>query len=355
MNEMEISCNHRLEMDRARQKRWYDLHKADVSTKRKAKRAELKKSSEPESIPVVKPAKKGVFTEEVVVGLLNELDINHDTKKKYIEDVKALFRITECNNFVTCLNNFTQIKHYIENAKQKRDPTKPYSINSKKGFIQAIPYVIDKLHIPVKKGVHSKYVDLLETYKIMSGEHTKNKQDNPEFDVLPYSEYLGKIKTAFGEDSKQYLVAKLYDECMMRDNFGDLTIVGYVKEMTDNNQNYIVAPKTGLMRMYIQQYKTDAKYGVIQVKLSKCLSKMILKYTNGAKGALFPESKNGLSSFVGTMNRKVGIKGSINTLRQMKISEELRDANLTADEKQKLAKSCGHSHMAQLKYVRQLI
>jgi len=342
-------------MDRDRQKRWYDLHKGDISTKRKAERAELKKANEPEPEPepIVKPTKKNAFTEEVVIQLLNKLDINNDTKKKYIEDVKTLFRVTSCTNLVTCLNNFKKIKEFIETAMQKRDPTKPYSLNSKKGFIQAIPYIIDKLQIPVKKGVHSKYVDLLETYKIMSGEQTKNKQENPEFDVLPYSEYLAKIKTTFGEDSKQYLVAKLYDECTMRDNFSELIIVGSVKEMTDDKQNYIVNPKTGVMRIYIQQYKTDKKYGVIQVKLSKCLTKLIRTYTNGENGRLFKES-TGLSSFVSQMNKKVQVKGSINTLRQMKISEELAASDLSAEEKQALAKSCGHSHMAQLKYVRKL-
>jgi len=58
-----------------------------------------------------------------------------------------------------------------------------------------------------------------------------------------------------------------------------------------------------------------------------------------------------LSGFIGRMNKAIGIAGSINTLRHMKVSELLNGVNDTT-ERIKLAKAMGHSPITQLKYLR---
>ena len=57
---------------------------------------------------------------------------------------------------------------------------------------------------------------------------------------MPMNEW----KKLVGEQSKQYLIALLYDQVPCRDNLGNLKIVDNMKETTANlKKNYIVIPR----------------------------------------------------------------------------------------------------------------
>ena len=64
-----------------------------------------------------------------------------------------------------------------------------------------------------------------------------------------------------------------------------------------------------------------------------------------------------LSTFIGSMNRKVGIpKGqqAVNYLRHSKKTEIFMNPNLTAEEKLKAAKAFAHSPVTSLAYIRKV-
>ena len=67
------------------------------------------------------------------------------------------------------------------------------------------------------------------------------------------------------------------------------------------------------------------------------------------------ETKSGLhSQFIGKMNRKIGIVGSINYIRHCVISSELGNLDISPEERLALAKKCFHSPITSLNYQRSL-
>jgi hypothetical protein len=55
-------------------------------------------------------------------------------------------------------------------------------------------------------------------------QNTKKKEEKEEM-VIPFTEYLQKILDFFGKDSKEYLIASLYNELTARDDFGAMKIM----------------------------------------------------------------------------------------------------------------------------------
>ena len=92
---------------------------------------------------------KHIINFEYIKTKLDSLEIAPGTRKKYLDDAKTLLRITGCTNLTICLKRSDDIISEIENAKQMKDPSKAYSINTKKGLFQTIVYLIDKLEIPL--------------------------------------------------------------------------------------------------------------------------------------------------------------------------------------------------------------
>lgn len=383
---------HYLELARNRQKKYYDAHKDTVKQKKKDDRKELKELRErfaglgvnapvcddcaednvparrgrqannaaapvppPAPAPAPRGAKPKFDQESVIQALKDATDFKSEaTRKNYISNMKSIFRITNCPTLQKCLANFDKIKKSIEEGVQVNG--KLYSLNSKKGFFQAIVYVIDHLHIPVDDAVKEKYRVLMQVYVGNSKIQTDNRKTDPQYAVMPFSTYMDKIKSEFGEKSKQFLIASLYNEVTVRDDF-NLEIVGSERDIKTGTQNYLVVPrlvKTNCT-VVIQSYKTDKKYGVIKVKTTTALSKQIRewmqdnKLTDGNK--LFPNKT--LSDFVSTMNKSIGaMTGGINYIRQSKITEVLSKQVMTDEDKILFARRMGHSPLAQLKYVR---
>ena len=172
---------HTRNLARIRQKKYYDAHKAEISIKKKQEWKTLVEEAtlqgmqfqtppiefvgnendmvadadDGEDIVIVvkkKSAKgnvKHIINFEYIKTKLDSLEIAPGTRKKYLDDAKTLLRITGCTNLTICLKRSDDIISEIENAKQMKDPSKAYSINTKKGLFQTIVYLIDKLEIPL--------------------------------------------------------------------------------------------------------------------------------------------------------------------------------------------------------------
>ena len=235
---------------------------------------------------------------------------------------------------------------------------KSTNLSTKKGFIQSIVYIIDALKVPLSPHLRQQHIDYFSELKILSNDEVNERKADPEYDVIPYNEYLRRIRITFGNDSKEYLMSMLYNEVTARDNFGELFIANTPQQISPN-KNYLLVPRKGLLTIILQKYKTSKRYGKVVVPLSNELLQLFRNYLGDnvvAGQRVFPEYNNGLTDFIGKMNRKIGIpSGSINYIRQSKISEIMSIIHrISPAEKVKLANNMLHSPVAQLKYVRGL-
>lgn len=372
------------EQNRLRQMVYYEKHKQDILDKKKQERTELKilaGRAKPIEKPIIQPekvyeqpivyeevvepvvpvikekvkgkAKKEVYSYERVSELLSQIpDITPGSLKKYKSDIKTLMEVIECNNLVKCLSKPKKVLELISNAKYVTKPTEDYSINSKKGFVQSIIYVIDQLNIPLKKSVLDEYRKYLELYKLKSSDERNEIQKN--ITKMNYNDYLKLLSDKFGQESKEYLIGQIYNELPARDNLNNLKIVSTENGLNDKD-NYLVVPRSGNCIFIINEYKTKNK-GQIKVKTTPLMSNLIKNYIkkNEITDILFGKGK--LSQFVIKMNTLVGIQGKnngINYLRHMKTSS-VYNSNATDMEKVELAQKMGHSVGTQKTYVHKI-
>ena len=215
---------------------------------------------------------------DVVKQKLTNLDISNATKKKYIDDSKTLMRLTNCDNLLDCLKDHKKIIKLIENGKQIRDPSKDYSLNTKKGLFQTIVYLIDNLKISLNTATIKIYKDIFEQYKIRSSDLTDERIISSNNAVIGYKDYMNKIKNKFGVDSKEYLLAKLYNELTVRDNYQNLIIKQNATNLSNDN-NYIIVNKNK-SKIILNNYKTQKKYKQIIHEVSVELDKLIKNFIN---------------------------------------------------------------------------
>lgn len=374
------------EQARLRAKKFYDANKEKISLQKKEKWAMImavapaKKSNivktqivEPEILPIDEPF---VFVEEekeptmkmkvkngkliipinfdLAVKKINDLTKDDSSKKIIIDGLKTLLRITNFNDLRDTLKNTKKVISEIENSTYKNDPNKPYDINSKKLLFQNVLTIITDLKIDLKPSTIEKYKSKLEEYKVLSYDKTEKKQSSSD-NVIDYKELMKKILHKFGVKSKQYLIARLYDEFTCRDNYGDLEIIENMINIKPN-KNYILIPQKRIT-LILQDFKTKNAYKAVHHKVSDSLDTLIRSYItqNNLSYGDTLLGKTLLSKFIGNMLRDIGIEkgeGSINYLRHSKISTEYPDAS--AEDKIKLSKLCQHSGATQRAYVRKL-
>jgi hypothetical protein len=276
---------------------------------------------------------------------LKEMNLATATYNKYKDDLKRFVSITGCQDISKCLKKSNQIIKEINNSKKKNGET--YSNNTIKGIYQSILFIIDNLKLDVNK---DPYLHEFEIRKIQSTDDNKDRIENEV--VLPFKEYLTKVKDTFGENSKMYLIASLYDELTVRDDF-QLKLISNQKDASDDKINYLVIPRTGNYRIIINTYKTEQKYGVIDHACSKRITGMIKKYIdgNGIKNGDYLFGNKALTQFVSFNNPKIAIQGGINYFRHMKITDELKSIK-SPEERKALADKMRHSPNTQLAYLR---
>ena len=152
--------------NRARAKRYYENNQAKIATKRKVACEECKECKldakkcedcKPEEKQKKKDNSKTVLSQEESVSQLKDIIEKDSSKTTYENNVKTLARILNCSDFNKCLKNAKSVIYKIETARKIKDPTKLYSINSKKGIYQAIVFMIDNLGIKISKNARDQY------------------------------------------------------------------------------------------------------------------------------------------------------------------------------------------------------
>jgi len=346
------------EQNRIRAKRYYDNKKSIISERRKASRDECKTCKEEvKNRPVVKPKKdnsKAILTRDESTTQLKESITSDSSKRFYENTLKTLEDILDCTDFNKCLKNAKTVIYKIESAHQKKDPTKLYSINTKKGLYQAILKLVDTLGIKISKNARDAYVNKFELTAVTSHEQTKANIANIE--NIDFNEYIKKVKDKFGEISKEFLVVSLYELSGFRDNL-QLLIIPKETEMSKKvtDVNYIVVPqtKTSNLKIILNSYKTSGKYGQDIITIPRDLSKLIRSYIDNNELSysdyLFGKAK--LSGFIKKFNDKMGLNISINKLRQMRVSNVLNN-NPSDEQRLKLSKEMKHKPITSENYKR---
>jgi hypothetical protein len=268
------------------------------------------------------------------------------------------------------VNNFDEMKLRLDNARQIKNPLLKYSPESTKVITQSILWAIMNLPIPVNPEIFAKYENLVRIMTVKSIEHKESQKNNIENSVLSYQLYMDKIKSAFGVDSIQYLIASIYNIITCRDDIASLVIISNNTEAITDNTNYLILPQNGngedaprrpsiisradfvkILPAYdgtiiLQEYKTSGVYKKLSFPLSSDLTTLIKRYVVSQQLTthLFPKNvKGGLSKLISSMNKKIGIIGGINVIRRMKITSFLKTPNLTVEDKVNFATSCQHS------------
>jgi len=188
--------------NRARAKRYYENNQAKIATKRKEAREECKECKEEvKKIEEAKPKKKDnsktVLTHEESASQLKDLIDNENSQILYDQSIKTLTRILKCTDFNKCLKSAKTVIYKIESAKQKKDPTKLYSVNSKKAIYQTILKMVDNLGIKLSKNARDQYNTRFDVMKTTSHDQTKERVATEQ--VMDYDVYEQKVKVFFGE------------------------------------------------------------------------------------------------------------------------------------------------------------
>ena len=377
------------DQNKARAKKYYEANKEAIAERRKAQRAECrkamgkepapapapapapkapavaKKAPAPEPVPVEAPApqrmtvkrpitvaqakakadaKSKKMNYEQAVEIIDSSDaIQSDASRVlYRNHLKTVYSMLECKDLITCFTDAEETIAKIDDAKQKRDPTKGYAINSKKSFVQLILKLSDVLSIPLSKETKQAYVDAFDALKLDSAKQTEVRiEEGKKEEQLTFADYLPQVAETFGENSTEYLVASLYSVHGFRDNL-QLRIVK-APDAKGDNQLILPVKRGEPYKILLSQYKTGNKYGPKTITLPDDISKRIALYTAKNKkqlgGSLFGTDK--LSGFISKFNKEMGLPVSINTYRQMLVSPVID--GMDSKERVELAKKMGHS------------
>jgi hypothetical protein len=332
------------EMNRARQARYYQKNRQSILDKYHVEREQIRVLNIPPPPVEIIPTE---FTLEMVISTFEATITRPNTVKKYICDMKRVFKLSGITVFTGTLDEFYGIKQSIDESK--------YSLSTKKGSFQAILVFITNSRIGVDKKVLANYDRCHKIYCIKyEDQNTKKKTDNAEM-VLPFTKYHKKIKDYFGADSKEYLIASLYNELTARDDYGAL-IIKRINPFDDGICNFICINKTKTnCFIVLNTYKTSNLYGKKVKVFSDELCSLIVNYIqkNQMADYLFPEEvESGLSKYVSDMNEKIGVSGGINAIRHMKVSEFLQKPDLTPEMRLQFSTDCMHSESTQQRYRR---
>ena len=366
---------HIRELANARQKRFYEKNKESLKQKRDLKKKEcieLKTDNEEleKQIQALKPLEPPAELSKLsITNFIEEFYENSLTRKSYINNLNQLMRIIDCSgNFITCLNNFENVKTLMADAKKSADG-EPYSLNSKVGYVRLITTLIRDLKMGVKikgrrlvlkKDLIDKYTDLYQEYQLDANSMKKDKLIDVNEAVPSWDHYIRLIEDNYGLESKEYLLFRIYREIPVRDNMQMLLTARKGEKPEHDNLFYV--PRTALdgnaiFKLLAEHYKTGKRYGTNDYNISHETTELIKAYMekhNIQYGEyLFGNKK--LTKLISDVNNKLGFSTGINLIRHSIVSTVYAN-NPTNAEKVKLARLMLHStETAEKSYVRPLL
>lgn len=371
-NNQETKEERRKRLARERAKRIYAEKKDDILAYKKNKYENEKKVPKEEqkkrgrkpiekTYSVPKVNKKTKYTEDELINLINTDDEikAEDTKKYHTANIRRFFNTAECEDLSCLKKDYKLAFNRVETA-TNRFTGEPYLPQTIQHTLKTILLIFNRY---APNFVSSKIKEYLQNkinqYTLQTIDYNDNKRET---DIYPtFNDYIKKVKNKYGTDSKEYLVAKLYSEFSIRDDYGDAPIL--YAPISSKEINYFVLKKN-YVYFILNVYKTSNRYSSVKYTFSHNVSNLIKKYINNNNintgGSMFDGKLIGkflfdgnLSPFVSNMNKELGYTnlGGINIFRHIRISELDGD---NYEEKAKLLNEMGHSALTQPKYRRNL-
>ena len=286
------------ELNRARQQRYYQANKEKVNAKRRELYKAGKKclgedspkttaiqiqepTPEPVQIQTQEPAQ--IQTQEPVEDnntfeeVFSKLTEQH--KKTGKSHLSTLFKLlNNTHTFSKDIQKASKVLKIIETAQYKKeDKIYPYSVNAKKSFIQILLTAITDCKIKIADKQRQLYLNAFNVAKLNSVDENQNKKETET--VIAFPELLKLVKKKFGINSKEDILIRLYYDYTLRDDF-QLKIVETEKEAKDTSENYIVVPTSSRfqLKLIINNYKTEKRYGTINETINHTLGESIRNY-----------------------------------------------------------------------------
>ena len=311
---------------------YYNKKKELINEKRRANYISKK-------VPVETKLQK--YENNIYFQFINNLDVKETTKNVYRGNLCRVLDLIQDNDLLVVLKNNNELTKLIENSS--------FAFATKKGMMMCVLTILNNMGHKLTDDAFKQiklFLDVLDR-EIFMAHSTKQQEES----VMSFNEYIEKVKERFSIDSKMYLIAKLYDECTLRDDF-QLQLVKKAPKILKHN--YLVLNKMRC-KIIVTQYKTEQQYGVISVVLTKELSDLLKTYISTNKleinDYLFDDL---LSKYIIYHNSLIGVKGGVSLYRKMKVSEILNNPTISTTEKVLLSARMAHSPAIQLTYLRNL-
>lgn len=223
----------------------------------------LEKETEPKR---GRPKNKVTYSPENTLLFESLAKMNEKNKpssiKTYTDHLKTVLRLfNEPKNFLQMIKTKPDaVIKGLDKATKTND--EEYSDNTKKALFEVVVKLAD--YEKATKQTLEKYNDAFSKYKLLSEKVVEKKREN----VFPtFASVVTKIRDFYGEDSKEFLISKMYEVLPVRDDF-HLKIVSAVKDTNDKNENYIVKAKNKFT-IVINKFKTDTRYDTIKKEIER--------------------------------------------------------------------------------------
>ena len=346
---------HRRAKSNAQQKAYYEKHKGRILADLRASRALLNKerrAAEPAPVeynynldrrdapgdkppaPAGRAPKRIKYDLDRTLDALRRINELHPAEKQqkdstirgYISSAKTIFRQ---------LNVGDDLREKLMHPEQAIGHmraligTPKNALSSTSTRITVIMVLMDHLpHLQLPDDKKNEFRRLADAIRLENDAAVKLRKQGSEYDLLHFDDYVQKIEAKFGPASIQNLIARMYKEAPVRDDFKKMRIVESLPEASDTSVNYLVMPR-GNASIVLNVYKTSDHFRRLNLPnfpLSKSLTRLLRTYIAAQKlrfgDPLFPKyQKSGLSPLVVLMNKSVGImKLGVDALRSMSIA-----------------------------------
>lgn len=336
---MDLSVEQKLEKleklvdaQKARSLAYYHKNAETINSKRKATYVSKKQK---------KQTKFEIYSENIYFKFIDTLKIKESTKITYRGNLCRVLDLLGDQDLVDVITQ-DKLTNLIDSSN--------FEYSTKKNMYMNMLCILNKMEIeldaPIFDNIIKYMAELDRQYTLLHMEKQKSEV------VISFPEYLEKVKNYFGESSTMYLLASMYSEATMRDDFQLLILNELPKEL---KQNYIILGENQHTLIFTK-YKTEKKYETITIILSEALTELIDKYIeiNKLKENDYLFGNHLQSPFIRYNNKLLGLDIGINKLRQMRITDLINDKSVPITEQFKLAKDMGHSANLQLHYLRNL-
>ena len=284
-----------------------------------------------------------------LVAWFKETEQGESSQKLYLSAIKQA--VTDPSSIVKGFGVKDDImiekeKDRIQNEKnkEKRDAFQKAVDDGKfKTFPKELQNLIDELYGKQnKKDKEQKLSDKQEVKFV------------PFAEILTAQKTLAKKENKTAEDMKDYLIISLYTLMPpVRADYGDMML--FPKFDKNRSGNELIIKEKG-MEFVFREYKTQKTYGVVRIKVSKPLEKVIQEYLDSLKATpsyLFGEKEISPSYFAAlvekTMKRVVGKPVGVSLIRHAYITSVYPSLK-TIKQKELLARKMMHSTNLQEQY-----